>query len=45
MRSCATRPTLPERPLDLVDQLAPCRRPDGGPRIDSEWHCLIARAA
>ena len=29
----------------IVDALAVCRVPEGGFRIENEWHCLIARAA
>jgi SAM-dependent methyltransferase len=29
----------------IVDALAGCRTPDGGYRLDNEWHYLIARAA
>jgi SAM-dependent methyltransferase len=29
----------------IVDALAVCRTPEGGYRLENEWHCLIARAA
>jgi ubiquinone/menaquinone biosynthesis C-methylase UbiE len=29
----------------ILAALEPCRRPDGGYRMDNEWHFLIARAA
>jgi hypothetical protein len=28
----------------IVEALAVCRRPDGGYRLENEWHYLIARA-
>ena len=28
----------------IVEALAVCRTPDGGYRLENEWHCLIARA-
>jgi hypothetical protein len=28
----------------IVDALAVCRTPDGGYRLENEWHSLIARA-
>jgi SAM-dependent methyltransferase len=28
----------------IVDALAPCRTPDGGYRLENEWHYLVARA-
>ena len=29
----------------ILEALAVCRTPDGGYRLENEWHFLIARAA
>jgi len=29
----------------IVEALAGCRTPDGGYRLENEWHSMIARAA
>ena len=35
----------PQLRRDIVDALAPHRRPDGGYRLRTEFHCLVARAS